>query len=151
MSVSEDTLQRQDTGDSDGGWDIVDDLPLRWAADYVSLATAGSRLANVSVLKYVLWQDDTQHRNGALLAVATKSSVLLYESPRGERAFRFLKVIEKAMLLFVSSADERPHSLPTGLLYPGISTRYRVRSPSCPRRYVEKSVGRQWHPASPTV
>jgi len=74
-------------------WDVVEDLPLRWASDYVSLAISGSRLANTSVLSYDIWSDPaTTGRKGALLAVATKSTILLYETPKGERAFRFVKV-----------------------------------------------------------
>ena len=77
----------------DETWDVVEDLPLRWAFDYVSLAISGSRLANTSVLFYDIWSDSTTNgRKGALLAVATKSTILLYETPKGERAFRFVKV-----------------------------------------------------------
>jgi len=77
----------------DETWDVVEDLPLRWASDYVSLAISGSRLANTSVLFYDIWTDPTTDGNkGALLAVATKSTILLYETPKGERAFRFVKV-----------------------------------------------------------
>lgn len=73
-------------------WDLVDDLPLRWASDYVSLAISGSRLANTSVLFYDIWSDNASSGSkGALLAVATKSTILLYETPKGERAFRFVK------------------------------------------------------------
>lgn len=75
----------------DSGWDVVDDLPLRWATDYVPLAAPGSRLMNSSVMTYALWRNDDQARGSALLAVAVKSAVLLYESPKGERAFRFVK------------------------------------------------------------
>ncbi|THH16413.1 hypothetical protein EW146_g4220 [Bondarzewia mesenterica] len=76
---------------STDSWDVVDDLPLRWATDYVPLASAGSRLVNYSVLSYALLRDSRQVRGSALLAVATKSNILLYESPKGERAFRFVK------------------------------------------------------------
>jgi len=76
----------------DSGWDVVEELPLRWATDYVPLAVPGSRLMNASVLTYALWRNDDQPRGSALLAVAIKSAVLLYESPKGERAFRFVKV-----------------------------------------------------------
>ena len=77
----------------DETWDVVDDLPYRWATDYVSLAISGSRLANTSVLFYDIWSDPVvSGRKGALLAVATKSTILLYETPKGERAFRFVKV-----------------------------------------------------------
>jgi hypothetical protein len=78
---------------SDSGWDVVDDLPLRWATDYVPLAVPGSRLMNTSIFTYALWRNDDQHRGSStLLAVGIKSAVLLYESPKGERAFRFIKV-----------------------------------------------------------
>ena len=76
----------------DSSWDVVDDLPLRWATDYVPLAAPGSRLMNASVLTYALWRNDDQPRSSSLLAIAIKSAVLLYESPKSERAFRFVKV-----------------------------------------------------------
>jgi hypothetical protein len=87
------TPVRTDSNSSDGTWDIVDDLPLRWATDYVGLATIGSRLVSTSVNCYTLWRDNNTGGHGrALLAVATKSNILLYEKPQGERAFRFVKV-----------------------------------------------------------
>ncbi|KAG5654229.1 hypothetical protein H0H81_005916 [Sphagnurus paluster] len=76
----------------DSSWDVVDDLPLRWATDFVPLATNGSRLLNSSVLSYALWTDENRKGNGGrLLAIATKNNILLYETPRGERAFLFIK------------------------------------------------------------
>lgn len=81
---------RRATTDS---WDVVEDLPLRWATDFVPLATSGSRLNNTFILSYALWSDEQRKgRGGRLLAVATKNNILLYETPRGERAFRFVKV-----------------------------------------------------------
>ncbi len=47
---------------------------------------------NASVFTYALWRNDDQPRGSTLLAVAIKSAVLLYESPKGERAFRLIKV-----------------------------------------------------------
>jgi hypothetical protein len=83
---------------ADSTWDIVEDLPLRWSTDYVSLATPGSRLINSSALSYALWcHGHTGGRGGALLAVATKSNILLYEKPKGERSFRFVKVSISSM------------------------------------------------------
>ena len=76
----------------DSSWDVVEDLPLRWATDYVPLAVPGSRLMNASIFTYALWRNDNQPRSSTLLAVGIKSAVLLYESPKGERAFRFIKV-----------------------------------------------------------
>ena len=77
----------------DSSWDVVEDLPLRWATDFVPLATSGSRLSNAFIASYALWSDEQRRgRGGRLLAVATKNNILLYETPRGERAFRFVKV-----------------------------------------------------------
>jgi hypothetical protein len=86
--------ERDDSNDSVASWDVVDDLPLRWATDYVPLASPGSRLANSSVQAFDLrLSDDQRSRGGAFLAIATKTAILLYETPKGERAFRFVKVI----------------------------------------------------------
>jgi hypothetical protein len=52
---------------------------------------------NASVLTYALWRNDDQPRSSTLLAVGVKSAVLLYESPKGERAFRFIKVSRTSM------------------------------------------------------
>lgn len=83
--------ERSSSSSLDSSWDVVDDLPLRWAADYVPLAVPGSRLMHTSVFTYALWRNDAQPRSSTLLAVGIKSAVLLYESPKGERAFRFIK------------------------------------------------------------
>lgn len=77
----------------DSSWDVVDDLPLRWATDFTSLSSAGSRISNTSVVSYALWHEgSTSSTRRALLAVATKTNIFLYETPRGERAFHFVKV-----------------------------------------------------------
>lgn len=82
---------RRNTDDST--WDVVDDAPLRWATDFVPLATANSRLAGSTVISYAIWTAENRiGRGGQLLAVATRSNILLYEVPKGERAFRFVKV-----------------------------------------------------------
>ncbi|KAI0776186.1 hypothetical protein BD413DRAFT_688386 [Trametes elegans] len=83
-------VERTDSVDSD--WDIVSDLPLRWATHFTPLASSGSRLQNNPVLFYDIWRNEWHRgRGGVLLAVATKSSILLYEAPKGERAFRLAK------------------------------------------------------------
>lgn len=69
-----------------------EDLPLRWATDYVPLATPNSRLANQSVLFFELHRSADRGRVTARLAVATRQNILLYETMHGERAFRFVKV-----------------------------------------------------------
>ena len=69
----------------------MDDQSIRWATDYVPLAPSGSRLAGTSVLLFATWSDEERH-GGKLLAIATKSNILLYETPKGERAYRFVKV-----------------------------------------------------------
>jgi hypothetical protein len=40
-----------------------------------------------------LWRDhNNSGKAGTLLAVVTKCNILLYEAPKGERAFHFVKV-----------------------------------------------------------
>lgn len=112
----------------DSGWDVVDDLPLRWATDYVPLAVPGSRLMNASVFTYALWRNEDQPRSSALLAVGIKSAVLLYESPKGERAFRFIKEFytplhpRSIMFVYQSLQDNLSRSLSdaTGVLRPAL-------------------------------
>lgn len=89
--------QRSDSSASaatiDSTWDVVEDLPIRWAMDYVPLAPPGSRLCGTSVVSYDLWRELNERRRGAAyLAVVIKSNILLYHAPKGERAFRFVKV-----------------------------------------------------------
>lgn len=77
----------------ESSWDVVDDLPLRWATDFVPLASPGSRLIGASVIGYATWSDENRRGTGGqLLAIATKNNILLYETPKGERAYRFVKV-----------------------------------------------------------
>ena len=78
----------------ESGWDMVEDLPLRWATDFVPLAVPGSRLVGASVIGFATWSDESRKgkMGGQLLAIATKSNILLYETPKGERAYRFVKV-----------------------------------------------------------
>ncbi|KAF8622155.1 hypothetical protein AX15_007273 [Amanita polypyramis BW_CC] len=78
----------------DSQWEVVDieNIPLPWANDYVPFASPGSRLINQNILSYALWSDENRKgRGGQLLAVAIRSSILLYETPKGERAFHFVK------------------------------------------------------------
>jgi hypothetical protein len=100
---------------SSGSWDVVDEAPLRWATDFVPLATANSRLAGSVVTSYAIWADENRiGRGGQLLAVASKNNILLYEVPKGERLFRFVKVcISPAS--FLTSSQLFFH---LGILYP---------------------------------
>ncbi|THU91878.1 hypothetical protein K435DRAFT_758637 [Dendrothele bispora CBS 962.96] len=107
--------QRRPTDDS---WDLVDDLPLRWATDFVPLASHGSRLGSCSVLSYALWNSDERNRKrgGRLLAVATKNNIFLYETPKGERAFRFVKefytpMVARSITFFQQTVTEISRSL----------------------------------------
>lgn len=85
------------TTPADSSWDVVEDLPLRWATDFVPLASPTSRLASMSAIAYALWQEGGpgpgggRHGRRTLLAVATKYNIFLYETPKGERAFRPVK------------------------------------------------------------
>jgi len=90
---------RQESAES--GWDMVEDLPVRWATDFVPLAAPGSRLAGASVLFFATWSDEARvgkATGGQLLAIATKTNILLYETPKGERAYRFVKVCFRRFL-----------------------------------------------------
>lgn len=89
FNASSESLAPVRSNSGDSGWDVVDELPLRWATDFVPLA--GARLAHTSVLSYDLYKDQNKKGGGTLLAVATKNNILLYETPRGERAFTFVK------------------------------------------------------------
>ncbi|EJD01378.1 uncharacterized protein FOMMEDRAFT_111155 [Fomitiporia mediterranea MF3/22] len=86
-------MKRQESASSvESSWDVIDELPLRWATDFVPLASAGSRLLNSNVLFFELWRGESNNGRGpSSLAIATKQSILLYETPKGERAFRFVK------------------------------------------------------------
>ncbi|KAF9266251.1 hypothetical protein L218DRAFT_956618 [Marasmius fiardii PR-910] len=110
------SLQRTDSDES--SWDVIDDLPLRWATDFVPLATPGSRLSSLSVLSYALWSGDIRNtgRAGRMLAIATKSNILLYEAPKGERAFHFVKdfytpLTPRHMTFFHQAASEVSRSI----------------------------------------
>lgn len=83
----------ESTSTIDSSWDVVDDLPLRWATDFVPLAANGSRMCNLSVLAYDVWHERrTRQRGNAYLAVAVKSNIFMYYAAKGERAFRLVKV-----------------------------------------------------------
>ncbi|KAF8341525.1 uncharacterized protein EI90DRAFT_3034226 [Cantharellus anzutake] len=76
----------------DPAWDIIDDLPLKWAKDYLPLAPAYLKLADGSVSKFELFQTDDRSKNGpSVLAVGAKNHIYIFESGKGERAFRFAK------------------------------------------------------------
>ena len=83
---------------------MVEDLPLRWATDFVPLAVPGSRLVGMSVVGFATWSDENRKgkAGGQLLAITTKSNIFLYETPKGERAYRFVKV-EDGSSLYVYS------------------------------------------------
>lgn len=94
-SLENQTLSPLRREPDDFGWDIVEDKSIRWATDYVPLAPSGSRLAGVSAVLFATWSDEGRKGNstgGKLLAIATKSAILLYETPKGERAYKFVKV-----------------------------------------------------------
>ncbi|KAJ7194536.1 hypothetical protein GGX14DRAFT_527446 [Mycena pura] len=110
--------KREHSDDSPrSAWEPVDDLAFRWARDFVPLAAAGSRLLNLSILSFALWKKE--QGIGQFLAVATKSSILLYETPPNERAFRYVKEFytplqPKAISFFQQSVHDNASS-PTDL------------------------------------
>ncbi|PVG00490.1 hypothetical protein CPB86DRAFT_773734 [Serendipita vermifera] len=90
--VPESPPKHQDSLESNDSWDVIDDLPLRWATDFVNLATPGSKLSTSQILFYELWKNDAHGSRGTcMLAIATKTSILLYETLKGERSFKFVK------------------------------------------------------------
>lgn len=91
--ASPSTKRKSTIAREESSWDIVDDLPLRWATDFTSLSSSGSRMSNMSVICYALWHEGSaRSTRRALLAVATKTNIFLYETPKGERAFHLVKV-----------------------------------------------------------
>ncbi|CAE7224700.1 unnamed protein product [Rhizoctonia solani] len=93
VSPSRPTPTRSFLSDTPGEWDIIEDLPLRWATDYVSLSRPGSKLSGLSVMFFELWKDSSGGPGAerTYLAVATRQCIFLYESIPGERAFRAVK------------------------------------------------------------
>ncbi|KAF7355684.1 hypothetical protein MSAN_01486200 [Mycena sanguinolenta] len=109
------------TNSDESNWEMVDDLPLRWARDFIPLASSGSRLENVNVLSFALWTRDEGARTGSqgqFLAVATKNNIFLYETPPNERAFRILLLLQefhnplqpKAICFFQQTVQELARS-----------------------------------------
>lgn len=139
---------RSSTADSaisvDSSWDVVEDLPLRWATDYVPLAAPGTRLFGTSVQCYDMWRDPIERSRGvAYLAVVVKSNILLYHAPKGERAFRFVKVAHPTCTSYNAS---RIHIFVLGILYTHYCAQYHIRSTSRARLHVAKPFRR--HPAN---
>ncbi|KIP04906.1 hypothetical protein PHLGIDRAFT_177949 [Phlebiopsis gigantea 11061_1 CR5-6] len=110
----------------DSSWDVIEDLPLRWAADFVPLASPGTRLHGTPVLFYDMWRDPNERNRGvAYLAVVVKTNILLYHAPKGERAFRFVKVA-----VAVDIFTELKLICCIGILHPNYCTKYHVCSAS---------------------
>lgn len=115
---------------TDSSWDVVEDLPLRWATDFVPLATSGSRLNSAFIMSYALWGDEQRKgRGGRLLAVATKNNILLYETPKGERAFRFVKASN-----YVFCLSDMILSLLSGILHTTTTPKLNVLPTVCTGR-----------------
>ena len=118
---------------------MVEDLLLRWATDFVPLAVPGSRLVGASVVGFATWSDENckGKTGGQLLAIATKSNILLYETPKGERAYRFVKVENGSSFLCIYILS----LFNVGILYPHSSSKFDIHSTICGRRNA-KSTGR---------
>ncbi|KAG9014947.1 hypothetical protein FRB94_007019 [Tulasnella sp. JGI-2019a] len=88
-------------------WDIVEDLPMRWATDFVLLYNANSK-PHASATSYELWRP-TDGKGSMKLVVATRSNILLFETPLNERAFKFVKEfytpVPAKSMSFVMQAD----------------------------------------------
>lgn len=71
-------------------WDTVEDLPLRWATDFEPFHHP--KVANTNILFFELWKSDENGNYGrTMLAIGTPKSIVLFEAPRGERAFTYVK------------------------------------------------------------
>ncbi|KZT60170.1 hypothetical protein CALCODRAFT_492751 [Calocera cornea HHB12733] len=71
-------------------WDTIEDLPLRWATDFEPFHHP--KVANTNILFFELWRSNENGNYGrTMLAVGTSKSIVLFEAPRGERAFTFVK------------------------------------------------------------
>ena len=70
--------------ESANGWDIVDDLPLRWSTDFIPFPLSKDKMVSF----YQLWSTSRT----IYLAVVTRTNILLYETRKSERAFKFVKV-----------------------------------------------------------
>ncbi|OAX43237.1 hypothetical protein K503DRAFT_731961 [Rhizopogon vinicolor AM-OR11-026] len=134
---------------NDSSWDIVDDLPLRWATDFTSLSSTGSRMSNTSVVCYALWHEGSaRSTRRALLAVATKTNIFLYETPKGERAFHFVKEfytpVQPRSLTFVQQSVQEIFRSPSDVGSPGSTSGHRhSRVASDPHTSVVATYGAQ--------
>lgn len=141
--------KHQDSTDSTDSWDIVEDLPLRWATDYVNLATAGSKLSNTQVLFFELWKNEGYGSRGtSMLAVATKACILLYETPKNERSFRFVKVCHMCL------AGDWSTDVYLGVLYTFARKVYQLCTTNVHRSYQSKlclSRGRKTEERAPHI
>ena len=110
----------------ESGWGMVEDLPLRWATDFVPLAVPGSRLV---VIGFATWSDESRKgkMGGQLLAIATKSNILLYETPKGERAYRFVKVENGSSFLCIYILI----LFDVGILYTHPAPKFNIHSTIC--------------------
>ncbi|KZP00128.1 hypothetical protein CALVIDRAFT_533777 [Calocera viscosa TUFC12733] len=71
-------------------WDTVEDLPLRWATDFEPFHHP--KVANTNILFFELWRSNENGNYGrTMLAIGTPKSIVLFEAPRGERAFTYVK------------------------------------------------------------
>ncbi len=97
----------------DLAWDIIDDLPLKWAKDYVPLTLAHSKLADGEAHKFELFRMDDELSNGlSVLAVTARNHIYIFESSRGERAFRFVQVSTRGSVMHYYSFARYRNSIP---------------------------------------
>lgn len=96
LSFEEDTVSVLSSGTAltSSNWDVVEELPVRWATDFVPLAPSTSKQGSLDISCFELHQTGGyEGRTGtSLLTVASKSTILLYEASKGERVFRFVRV-----------------------------------------------------------
>jgi hypothetical protein len=127
-STSSLSLSRPLSIPSEAGWDLVNDAPLRWATDYIPLAPGKSRAANSDVTCFeLLSSKDHNGQSSMVLAVASRSNILIYEALRSERAFRCVQV--RVYLPHFKKRSLGEHDLSLGIIYAISEPKYPVRIP----------------------
>jgi hypothetical protein len=90
------TSHTPSTTTTEFNWEAHDEAALRLATDYVPLGQPSSKLSSLDISSFDLYQSGSYGGSSAfaLLAIASKSTILLYEASAGERVFRFHKVTD---------------------------------------------------------
>jgi hypothetical protein len=137
---------------TDSSWDIIDpqeddtndiDQPIRWATSYVPFTTKAT--ATSPILSFELYRPPD---GSCFLAVATKGGILLYERPRGQKGFQFIKVHFQSERFPYTRLNQT-----SGFLYPARTAQHIIRPPTISARSaptLASSIRSTEHPAQTT-